>query len=90
MLGLKKIVEEAIKEYQQYRTEAFARLMSVDEEEIKIEFTGEFCPVCGIADDYQLLSYFLEQKGVKTNTPETTMFDEGFIATFRIIKSSIE
>jgi len=85
LIGLEGIVEDVIGEYQKYRSEAVARLISWDEKSFKIEFIGSFCQICGISDEYQLISYFLGEKGLKTEIAEITKLDNGFIVSFRIV-----
>lgn len=83
--SLRKIVEDAIGEYQKYRSEVVARLISMDEKGFKIMFTGHFCQVCGISDEYQVVLYFLEEKGLRAEVAEVKEFDDEFVANFRIL-----
>ena len=53
-----EIVENAIDEYNKYRSPGVvARLISIDDEGLKIKFAGTFCETCGKNSDYQFIVY---------------------------------
>ncbi|MBS7606375.1 MAG: hypothetical protein QW502_00235 [Candidatus Bathyarchaeia archaeon] len=85
MRGLKEIIEDAIEEYNRYRSpEVEARLLSLSNGEIKIEFGGSFCYTCGFYDyfeDYRVILKEMELKAEISNIEET---DEGAIVTFKV------
>ena len=81
----RRIVEDSLVEYHKYRTDVVAKLISIDEKGFKIMFTGHFCEICGISDEYQLVLYFLEEKGLKSEINKIQKFDDEFIAEFKII-----
>lgn len=87
----KEIVENAIEEYNKYRSpEVIARLMSVDDEGLVIRFTGSFCEACGKDSDYQFIAYLLDEKGVETNIAKITELEEGAIVTFKIVMETLQ
>ena len=79
----KKIIEKAIKEYNKYRSpEATARLISINKESFKIEFTGTFCRTCGFYDYFDDLKISLEEIGLKNKIAEIKEIDEGAVVKF--------
>ena len=86
MKSLRKIVKHAIEEYHEYRSDTDLRVLSMDEKSFKIAFSGEFCHICGVANDYQLVQYFLEGEGVNADVTKVTNFDDGFVADFNVVK----
>ena len=84
---VKEIAETAVKEFNKYRSpEIVATFLSIDDEGLKIRFAGSSCEVCGKESDYQTVVYFLQENGIETNIAKITDFEEGFIATFKIVK----
>ncbi len=83
--SLRKKIEDVIKEYNKYRSpEATARLISIDEKSLKIEFTGSFCRTCGFYDYFDDFRVFLEEVGLKTKIREIKEIDEGAIVEFEV------
>lgn len=86
MLELKRIIEEAIVEYNKYRSpEVEAKLLLISDGEIKIEFGGSFCYTCGFYDYFEDYKTILEEMGLKTIISDIEETDEGAIVTFRIL-----
>ncbi|MEM1606927.1 MAG: hypothetical protein QXW55_02100 [Candidatus Bathyarchaeia archaeon] len=87
MLGeLNRIVEDAIAEYNRYRSpEVEARLISISDGEIKIEFGGGLCYTCGFYDYFEDYRIILGEMGLKTVISSIEETDEGAIVTFRIV-----
>jgi len=84
--SLQKIVLDAIEKYRTYRTDTQLRLLTLNGENFKIEFVGDFCHVCGVSNDYKLVQYFLEENGLNTAVTHVSNFDDGFVAEFRVVK----
>jgi superoxide reductase len=81
--SLEKIVGEAVKEYNRYRSpEATAKLVSMGEKSLKIEFTGPYCRTCGFYDYFEDFVYVLEELGIKSQINEVEETEEGAIVTF--------
>ncbi|MEM1507349.1 MAG: hypothetical protein QXU02_03115 [Candidatus Bathyarchaeia archaeon] len=86
MLELNRVVEEAIVEYNKYRSpEVEAKLLSISGGEIKIEFGGSFCYTCGFYDYFEDYRIILEEMGLKTIISDIEETVEGAIVTFRIL-----
>jgi len=84
---LRKIIKNAIEEYNKYRSpEAKARLISINEMDLKIEFTGTFCHTCGFYDYFDDYKILLEEKGLKTKITEIEEIDEGANVKFEILE----
>ncbi|MEM2342019.1 MAG: hypothetical protein QXX94_05750 [Candidatus Bathyarchaeia archaeon] len=85
MRGLEEIVEDAIAEYNKYRSpEVEARLLSLSNGEIKIKFGGSFCYTCGFYDYFEDYKVILEEMGLKAEISSIEETDEGAIVTFKI------
>lgn len=82
---IREIVEAAIAEYNRYRSpEAEARLLSIFDGKIKIEFSGSMCLTCGFYDYFEDYRIILEDMGLKTTILDIEETDEGAIVTFKI------
>lgn len=82
---IRVIIEKAIDEYNKYRSpEATARILSIDQKFLEIEFTGSFCHTCGVYDYFDDLKILLENVGIKTKIVEVKEIDEGTIVNFVI------
>ncbi|MBS7605621.1 MAG: hypothetical protein QXR84_02865 [Candidatus Bathyarchaeia archaeon] len=89
MKDLKRIIEDAIFEYNRYRSpEAEARLLSISGNEVKIEFSGSICYTCGFYDYFEDYRVILEEMGLKTVISEIKEVDEKAIVKFSIIGES--
>jgi len=86
MKSLRKIVKHAIEAYHEYRSDSDLRLLSMDEKRFKIAFSGEFCHICGVSNDYQLVQYFLEENGLNADVTDVSYFDDGFVVDFNVVK----
>jgi hypothetical protein len=84
--NMREIIENAIEEYHKYRSDVVIRLVTLEAKGFTLEFDGDFCHTCGLADEYQLVKFFLEDKGLIVDVAEITEFEEGFIAKFKIIE----
>jgi superoxide reductase len=63
----KEKIEEAIQEFNRYRSpEAKAKLVRIDRNKFKVEFSGTFCNTCGFYDYFDDLKIILEDKGIKS------------------------
>lgn len=79
------MIEKTIEEYNKYRSpEATAKLTSMKEDTVTIEFTGTFCYTCGFYDYFEDYQFLLEEKGVKNKIIEIDEIDNGAIVTFKI------
>nr|MDO8079485.1 hypothetical protein [Candidatus Freyarchaeota archaeon] len=88
--SLEKIVGEAIKEYNRYRSpEATAELVSMDGKFLKIVFTGPYCRTCGFYDYFEDFVYVLEDFGTKSQIDEVEETDDGAIVTFLITEEGV-
>ena len=85
MTDLTKTVEDALEEYHKYRSDAVAKLISADEKSFKIVFIGHFCEVCGIKDEYALVLYLLEKRGLKAEVTDVKTSEDEFIASFKVV-----
>jgi superoxide reductase len=82
---LKQKIEESIKEYNRYRSpEITAKLISINDQSFKIEFTGSFCYTCGFFDYFDDYKILLEEKGLATSINEIVEIDEGAHVNFKI------
>ena len=82
----KKKIEKAVEEFNKYRApEAVAKLLALNEESFKIEFTGPFCRACGFYDYFDDFKIFLEEIGSKTEISQIEETKNGAIVTFKII-----
>lgn len=85
---LKEVVEDAILEYNRYRSpEAAARLILIIEKWFKIEFKGTFCSTCGFYayfDDYKIL---LQEAGLETEIVRVMEIEEGAVVDFKTVDS---
>ncbi|MEM2144862.1 MAG: hypothetical protein QW279_05845 [Candidatus Jordarchaeaceae archaeon] len=80
-----KIVGESIKEYNKYRSpEATAKMISMDENSIRIEFTGPYCRTCGFYDYFGDFVYVLKDFGIESQMDEVEETEDGAIVTFLI------
>lgn len=81
---MRKIVEGAIEEFNEYRSpEAEAKLISIGEKSFKIEFTGSFCDTCGFYDYFDDCQIILEEKGLKSKIIQIAETGEGAIVNFK-------
>ena len=84
---VKGLVEEAINEYNKFHgSESVAKLLTLNETEFTLEFTGSYCYTCGFYDyfeDYQIL---LEDRGVKSTIVNIEETDAGAVVNFKISK----
>ncbi|MEM1550620.1 MAG: hypothetical protein QXR13_01645 [Candidatus Bathyarchaeia archaeon] len=88
MERIKEIVENAIAEYNRYRSpEAEAMLLSVSNDEVKIEIGGYICYTCGFYDYFEDFRIILEEMRLKTVISNIEETDKGAIVTFKILKS---
>lgn len=80
-----KEVAESIEDFNRHRKpEAVAKLISADDEIIKVEFSGSFCQSCGFYDYFDDLKFIFEEKGIDTEVGEVQETEEGGIVEFRI------
>ena len=89
----KEIVEDAVDEYNKYRSpQVIARLMSIDDESATIRFTGSFCEECGKDNDYQFIEYLLGEKEVEAKTDKITELEEGegAIVIYKIVIKTLQ
>lgn len=87
-MDLRKVIEDSLAEYHKYRSDVAAKLISTDEKSFKILFVGHFCEVCGISDEYQLVLYFLDAKGLKAEVSDIKTSEDEFVATFKIVNKN--
>ena len=78
-------LKESISEYNKYRTpEATAKLVSIDNKNLKIEFKGHFCFTCGFYDYFDDLRFLLEDNNIVTEIVKIDEIDQGAVVTFKI------
>jgi len=83
--SLEKVLKKTIEEYNKYRTpEVIARLISIDNSNFRIEFTGHFCYTCGFYDYLDDFRFLLEELKVKAEITEIEEIDEGAVVTFTL------
>ena len=86
-LFTKEKIVKAIGEFNKYRVpEAKARLISLDGQSFKIEFTGSFCLSCGFYDYFDDYKIFLQEVGLETEIAEIEEIDEGAVVKFDIVE----
>ncbi|MEM3588065.1 MAG: hypothetical protein QXO71_12195 [Candidatus Jordarchaeaceae archaeon] len=84
--SFEKIISEAIKEYNRYRSpEVEAKLISIDESTLKLEFKGPYCRTCGFYDYFEDFVYVLKDFGIESQMDEIKETENGAIVTFSII-----
>lgn len=62
-----------------------AKLVSMNDESFKIEFTGSFCQTCGFYDYFDDYKILLEEKGLNVAVAEIIEGDKGVVVTFKIL-----
>ena len=78
-------LKESISEYNKYRTpEATAKLVSIDNNNLKIEFKGHFCFTCGFYDYFDDLRFLLEDNNIISEIVKIDEIDQGAVVTFKI------
>lgn len=84
--GIREIVEDAVAEYNRYRApEAVARLLSISNNEIMVEFSGGICYTCGFYDYFEDYKIILEEMGLETVISSIEETDEGAIVIFKVL-----
>jgi superoxide reductase len=79
----KEKIEEAIQEFNRYRSpEAKAKLVRIDRNKFKVEFSGTFCNTCGFYDYFDDLKIILEDKGIKSKVSKIEEKEGGAIVSF--------
>jgi hypothetical protein len=82
---LKKIIEDAINEYNKYRSpEANAKLLKIEKHGFQVDFTGSFCRTCGFYDYFDDLRIILENKGLRTRITKIEEKNEGALVAFSL------
>ncbi|NPA99906.1 MAG: hypothetical protein GXO10_00865 [Crenarchaeota archaeon] len=65
MTSLVDVLNKIISQYNRYRSpEATARLLSIENNIVKIEFRGPFCHTCGVVDWIEDLLFEAEDFGL--------------------------
>lgn len=78
-IRLRRIIEDAVKEYNRYRSpEATAEILEFRAGLLKVRITGSFCETCGINDWVDDLRYVLEDHGLKVKLVGVIEPDEIF------------
>lgn len=86
---LRAKVEKAIVEFNKYREpEAVARLVSLSEDEIRLEIAGPYCRSCGLADWFDDFTFELRAAGgpraVFTDYEPSEETEEAYVVTYRV------
>ena len=82
---LKEQISKAIEEFNKYKApEAKAKLISLDENSFKIEFTGGFCKTCGFYDYFDDFLEELSKAGLKAKKGEVKEIADGGIVEFLV------
>ena len=89
---LREKVERAIAEFNRYREpEAVARLLSLSEDEIRLEIAGPYCRSCGLADWFDDFTFELQAAGgpkaVFVDYEPSDEAEEAYRVTYRIAVS---
>lgn len=85
MLSVKEKTQKAIEEFNKYRApEATAKLISINERTLNIEFTGPFCRACGFNDYFDDLVVFAEELDLKIRIAEINEMENGAMVKFEI------
>ncbi|MHA1209320.1 MAG: hypothetical protein ACTSSA_07310 [Candidatus Freyarchaeota archaeon] len=83
--SLRKVVEDAVEEYNRYHSpEATARLISISDDSVIIDFRGPYCRTCGFYDYFEDFRYTLLDHGVKSEMSEVEETEEGAVVTFSV------
>lgn len=81
--SLERIIKKTIEDYNKYRTpEVVARLISIDNGNLNIEFKGHYCYTCGFYDYFDDFRFLLEDVNMKAKITEIEEIDEGAVVTF--------
>lgn len=82
---LKERVEEAIEEFNRYRSpEVSAKLLKISEGSFLVDFSRPFCLTCGFYDYFDDLRFTLEDRGVKARISKIEEKEGGAIVEFSL------
>ena len=77
-------LKKAIEEYNRYRgSEAQAKIISVEDNEVIIEIRGSFCETCGYYDWIEDLVYVMEDYNIKSQIKEIKEEYDGAIVKLK-------
>lgn len=87
---MKKIVIDAIKEYNKYRApEAVARLFEWKRNKVKIKFEGPFCKSCGFYDYFDDFKILLKDRNINVRVGRIKEIENGAIVEFKILEGKL-
>ena len=83
--SLKEKIKKVVIEFNKFRApEAVAKLLSLNKESFKMEFTGPFCQACGFYDYFDDFKIFLEELESKADISQIEETKSGAIVTFNL------
>lgn len=81
---------KALKEFNKYRVpEVKARLDSIKDDTLVVEFTGSFCETCGFYDYFDDFKFILDDHGVTTEIDKIEEIYEGAVVRFSFRKTEV-
>ncbi|RDD53709.1 MAG: hypothetical protein BA066_03045 [Candidatus Korarchaeota archaeon NZ13-K] len=84
-LELSEAVSRALDKYNSLRgRESQACVVSLSDDSIRVEFSGNFCRTCGFYDYFEDLRQLLEEFGVKSRIRSIEEFEDGAFVTYSI------
>ncbi len=82
---IRSVAEKAASVFNRYRSpEAVAKILSVHDLKIAVEFTGHFCRTCGFYDYFDDFAIFLEEEGIHSEIKEVKEKEDGAIVLFSV------
>jgi superoxide reductase len=81
-------IMKALEEFNKYRVpEVKARLDSIKDDALVVEFTGSFCETCGFYDYFDDFKFILDDHGVTAAIDEIEEIYEGAVVWFSFRKT---
>ncbi len=82
---LRKAVDDAVSRFNSLRDpEAKATVLELRGDELRVEFTGNFCRTCGFYDYFEDFRLALRDSGIEAKTVEIEEFEDGAVVTYRL------
>lgn len=84
---LEEIVSKAVEEFNRlHGAEGRARVVKIEEERFKIEFTGSFCLTCGFYDYFEDFAYVLEEHGARAGIVSVEEVEGGAVVEYKLLR----
>ncbi|AFK22800.1 hypothetical protein [Pyrococcus sp. ST04] len=84
-------LEKAIQEFNRlHGSEAQARVIKIEENEVLIEFQGTFCKTCGLYDYFEDITWEAIDLGLKIKPVEIVESEEDFEEGRYVVRYKIE